>query len=88
MRGLRSFALLVLCTGALVVACDRDEESGGFATAPDLASAAGQCRNNTLNAAVSNAFTNNTTRQNVQSFAQEMVKAFGDGNKGRATWFG
>ena len=75
----------MLGTG-LMAACDRDEENGGLATAPSLASASGSCSN--LNQAVQAAFTNNTTRRNVQAFAQNMVQAFGGGQKNRATWFG
>ena len=47
-----------------------------------------QCSN--LNQAVSAAFTNNTTRQNVQAIAQNMVQAFGanPSQKGKATWYG
>ncbi|HVJ99968.1 MAG TPA: hypothetical protein VM365_03860 [Gemmatimonadales bacterium] len=87
MRGLWYVLILVLGTG-LMAACDRDEESGGLATAPSLASAASQCSN--LNQAVSAAFTNNTTRQNVQAIAQNMVQAFGanPSQKGKATWYG
>ena len=87
MRGLWYVFILVLGTG-LMAACDRDEESGGLATAPSLASAASQCSN--LNQAVSAAFTNNTTRQNVQAIAQNMVQAFGanPSQKGKATWYG
>jgi len=85
MRGLWYVLILALGTG-LMAACDRDEESGGLATAPSLASARSQCSN--LNQAVQAAFTDNTTRQNVQAFAQNMVQAFGNGQKNRATWFG
>jgi hypothetical protein len=85
MRGLWYVFILVLGTG-LMAACDRDEENGGLATAPSLASASGSCSN--LNSAVQAAFTVNATRQNVQAFAQDMVQAFQGGQKNRATWFG
>jgi hypothetical protein len=85
MRGLWYVLFLVLGAG-LVAACDRDEESGGIATAPSLASAASQCSN--LNQKVQAAFTDNTTRLNVQAFAQNMVQAFGLNQQGKATWYG
>lgn len=87
MRGLRHYALLVLGTGMFAAACDRDEESG-LATAPTLASAAGQCRSNTIDAAVRDAFTNNTTRQTVLGYADAMVDAFDNDEVGQATWYG
>ena len=88
MRGLRSLVSLVLGTGVVLAACDRDEESGGLATAPSLASVGGQCSATTINRLVRTAFTDTETRGNVQGFVQDMAQAFGDGAKGRATWFG
>jgi hypothetical protein len=87
MRGLLYVLLLVLGTG-LVVACDRDEESGGFATAPSLASASGQCSN--LNSEVQAAFNGGTseTINEVKGLAQSMVQAFGTNQHGKATWYG
>jgi hypothetical protein len=87
MRGLLYVLLLVLSTG-LVVACDRDEESGGFATAPSLASASGQCSN--LNSEVQAAFNGGTseTINEVKGLAQSMVQAFGTNQHGKATWYG
>ena len=76
---------LVLGTG-LMVACDRDEESGGFATAPSLASTQGQCSN--FNSLIQAAFTVNASRQIVQGYAQNMTQAFGSNQKGKATWYG
>ena len=85
MRGLSYVLFLVLGTG-LMVACDRDEESGGFATAPSLASTQGQCSN--FNSLVQAAFTVNASRQIVQGYAQNMTQAFGSNKKGKATWYG
>lgn len=87
MRGLRYVLFLVLGTG-LAAACDRDEESGGLATAPSLASAQGQCSGN-FNQLVQAAFTgNNTVRNTVQSYASSMTQAFSSNKAGKATWYG
>jgi hypothetical protein len=87
MRGLWYVLFLVLGTG-LVAACDRDEDGGGFATAPSLASAGGQCSGN-FNQLAQQAFAgDNGTIQDVKGFAQEMTQAFGNNKHGRATWFG
>ena len=51
MRGLRNFLFLAL-GGGLMAACGRDEEKGGVATAPSLASTVSQCDLTTLTDAV------------------------------------
>jgi hypothetical protein len=86
MRGLWYVLILVLGT-SLVAACDRDEGSDGFATAPSLASTSGACSN--FNQLVQNAFNgNNQTTQNVKNLASAMSQAFGQNKHGRATWYG
>ncbi|HEY7637913.1 MAG TPA: hypothetical protein VH763_20375 [Gemmatimonadales bacterium] len=91
MRGLWYVLFLVLGTG-LVAACDRDEDGGGLATAPSLASTGGgsngPCSKNTLTNLVKAAFNSGQTRNNVVTFAENLASAFSDNKKGKATWWG
>ena len=84
MRGLWYVFILVLGTG-LMAACDRDEESGGLATAPSLASAA---------ASVPTLIKLSQPRSPTIRLARrsghraEHGPAFGANQKGKATWYG
>ena len=77
MRGLRYFLFLVLGTG-LMAACGRDEDKGGIATAPSLAST-GASVTSTISVPQWKRRTSVdgvTTEDNVLAIAADMVACF------------